>query len=119
MHSNYRLPLTRHRLVFVVLFATNAQERVRTCHQPAWLHLADRMRAIALGLCTAVHWIANFVVSLLFPQLAQSVGLGWIYGGFAFFALVSFLFVRTLVPETKGMELEQMQGDTARTLAQV
>jgi SP family sugar:H+ symporter-like MFS transporter len=98
--------------LFVVCFAA-------TWGPIMWVMLGEmfpnRMRAIALGLCTAVNWIANFIVSLLFPQLAQSVGLGWIYGGFAFFALVSFIFVRTLVPETKGMELEDMQGDTNRS----
>lgn len=98
--------------VFVVCFAA-------TWGPIMWVMLGEmfpnRMRAIALGLCTAVNWIANFVVSLLFPALTETVGLAWIYGGFAFFALLSFIFVRTLVPETKGMELEEMQGNTART----
>jgi MFS family permease len=98
--------------LFVVCFAA-------TWGPIMWVMLGEmfpnRMRAIALGLCTAVNWIANFVISLLFPQLAQTVGLGWIYGGFAFFALLSLVFVKTLVPETKGMELEDMQGNTNRT----
>ena len=98
--------------LFVICFAA-------TWGPIMWVMLGEmfpnRMRAFALGICTAVNWIANFVVSLLFPQLAKSVGLGWIYGGFAFFALLSFLFVKRLVPETKGMELEEMQGNTNRT----
>jgi hypothetical protein len=53
------------------------------------------------------------VVSLVFPKLAQTVGLGWIYGGFAFFR-PGVLRLRPQ-PETKGMLLEEMQGDTART----
>ncbi|MGO1974080.1 MAG: sugar porter family MFS transporter [Propionibacteriaceae bacterium] len=98
--------------LFVVCFAA-------TWGPIMWVMLGEmfpnRMRAIALGLCTAVNWMANFVVSLLFPALTEWVGLAWIYGGFAFFALLSFIFVRTLVPETKGMELEEMQGNTARS----
>jgi SP family sugar:H+ symporter-like MFS transporter len=98
--------------LFVICFAA-------TWGPIMWVMLGEmfpnRMRAVALGLCTAVNWIANFAVSLLFPALARSVGLGWIYGGFAFFALASFVFVRSLVPETKGMELEDMQGSTNRT----
>jgi MFS family permease len=101
--------------LFVVCFAA-------TWGPIMWVMLGEmfpnRMRAIALGLCTAVNWMANFVVALLFPQLAESIGLGWIYGGFAFFALLSFLFVKRLVPETKGMELEEMMGDTNRTREQ-
>lgn len=98
--------------LFVVSFAA-------TWGPIMWVMLGEmflnQMRAIALGLCTAVNWIANFVVSLLFPPLTESVGLGWIYGGFAFFTLLSLIFVKTLVPETKGMELEEMQGSTNRT----
>ncbi len=100
--------------LFVVCFAA-------TWGPIMWVMLGEmfpnKMRAIALGLCTAVNWIANFVVSLVFPALAKSIGLGWIYGGFAFFAAVSFVFVRSLVPETKGMELEEMEGRTNRTRA--
>ena len=102
--------------LFVICFAA-------TWGPIMWVMLGEmfpnRMRAIALGLCTAVNWLANFAVSLLFPALAGSIGLGWIYGGFAFFAAVSFVFVRSLVPETKGMELEDMQGDTNRTRTEV
>jgi SP family sugar:H+ symporter-like MFS transporter len=32
------------------------------------------------------------------------------YTGYAFFAAVSFFFVRAMVNETKGRELEEMEG---------
>lgn len=62
----------------------------------------------ALGISTAANWIANFTVTLSFPPLTRSVGLWFLYGLFAFFALLSFFFVRSKVRETKGMELEEM-----------
>jgi MFS transporter, SP family, sugar:H+ symporter len=34
------------------------------------------------------------------------VGLGWVYGAFAMFAVLSFWFVQALLPEVSGLELE-------------
>ena len=41
---------------------------------------------------------------------AESPGLAVTYVGYSFFAVVSFFFVRALVHETRGRELEDMQG---------
>lgn len=77
-----------------------------------WVMLGEmfpnNMRAYALGISTAANWIANFTVTLAFPPLTRSVGLWFLYGLFAFFALLSYFFVRSKVRETKGMELEEM-----------
>ena len=79
-----------------------------------WVMLGEmfpnRMRAMALGIGTAANWIANFAVTLAFPPLTSSVGLWVIYAGFALFAALSFLFVKSNIRETKGMELEDMLG---------
>ncbi|GGG00502.1 MFS transporter [Rhodococcoides trifolii] len=93
--------------LFVVFFAS-------TWGPVMWVLLGEmfpnRMRAMALGIGTAANWIANFVISLLFPSLTEMVGLSIVYGGFAFFAAVSFFFVKRNIPETKGMELEDMKA---------
>ena len=44
---------------------------------------------------------------MTFPTLAAA-GLELAYGLYAFFALLSFLFVWRMVKETKGKELEDM-----------
>ena len=44
------------------------------------------------------------------PVMAASLGLVVTYGFYALSALVSFFFVRAMVHETKGVELENMQG---------
>jgi hypothetical protein len=38
--------------------------------------------------------------------MSEAVGLGFVYAGFAFFAILSFWFVFALLPEVKGLELE-------------
>jgi MFS transporter, SP family, sugar:H+ symporter len=68
----------------------------------------NRIRAIALAVCAAVQWVANFGVSTTFPPLLESFGLGTAYGLYATAAAMSLFFVWFLVKETKGIELEQM-----------
>jgi sugar porter (SP) family MFS transporter len=89
--------------LFVIAFAA-------TWGPVMWVVLGEvfpnKMRGLALGVATAFNWIFNFLVTLLFPMLSQSIGLGYVYGGFAFFAALSFWFVKALLPEAKGLELE-------------
>jgi len=66
----------------------------------------NRIRARALGLAAAAQWIANFLVTVSFPPLAE-VSLVLTYGLYALFAALSFVFVLRLVPETNGMSLEE------------
>ena len=67
----------------------------------------NRIRGTALGLAAAAQWLANFVISTTFPALAE-IGLSFAYGFYTTFALLSFVFVLRLVPETKGRQLEDM-----------
>ncbi|WP_232715425.1 sugar porter family MFS transporter [Gordonia metallireducens] len=93
--------------LFVVAFAA-------TWGPVMWVMLGEmfpnRIRGVALGVCTAVNWLANFTISMLFPPMTEAVGLGIIYGFFAFCAAASFLYVFRKVEETKGLELEDMDS---------
>ncbi|WP_265521646.1 sugar porter family MFS transporter [Oerskovia flava] len=70
----------------------------------------NRIRASALAVAAAAQWIANFAVSTTFPALSD-LGLTFAYGLYAFFALLSFFFVFSKIPETRGQELEDMRDD--------
>ena len=67
----------------------------------------NHIRAAALGLAASLQWVANFVVSTTFPTL-KTLGLGYAYGLYTVAAMLSLVFVITLVRETKGRELESM-----------
>jgi sugar porter (SP) family MFS transporter len=67
------------------------------------------LRAAALSVAAAAQWIANFLITVSFPALAD-VGLTLAYGLYAAFALISFFFVYRAISETKGMELEEMKA---------
>lgn len=79
-----------------------------------WVMLGEmfpnQMRGSALAIAGAAQWLANFLVSSSFPWLAKNLGLPVTYGAYTAFAVLAFLFVRSSVRETKGMELEAMQG---------
>ena len=79
-----------------------------------WVMLGEmfpnQMRGSALAVAGAAQWLANFAVSSSFPWLSKNVGLPVTYGAYTVFAVISFFFVRWYVRETKGVELEAMQG---------
>jgi SP family sugar:H+ symporter-like MFS transporter len=68
----------------------------------------NKIRAAALSLAAGIQWIANFAVSITFPPLLKSFGLGSAYGLYTIASAISIFFVIFLVRETKGKELEQM-----------
>ena len=77
------------------------------------LPLAGRfvtLRGAGLAVSGFAQWIANAVVSVSFPSLVVWPGLAVAYVGYAVFAAISFFFVRAMVNETKGRELEDMVG---------
>ena len=67
----------------------------------------NQIRGTALGLAAAAQWLANFGISMSFPKMAE-LGLWFAYGFYTVFALLSLAFVLRFVPETKGVELEDM-----------
>ena len=71
----------------------------------------NRLRAAALGLAAAAQWAANWLITVSFPQLRNHLGLA--YGFYALCAALSLVFVWTWVRETKGVALEDMQGEVA------
>jgi len=79
-----------------------------------WVMLGEmfpnQIRGSGLAVSGFAQWFANAGVSVTFPTLAISPGLCPTYIGYSFFALLSFIFVRQLVQETRGRELEEMRG---------
>lgn len=79
-----------------------------------WVMLGEmfpnQIRGSGLAVAGFAQWIANAAISVSFPALAVSPGLVLTYTGYALFAAISFVFVRAMVHETKGRELEDMVG---------
>jgi SP family sugar:H+ symporter-like MFS transporter len=79
-----------------------------------WVMLGEmfpnQIRGSALAVCGAAQWIANFLVSVSFPLLAETIGLPVTYGFYAACAFLAIVFVVRYVQETRGTELEDMVG---------
>ncbi len=69
----------------------------------------NRIRAAALGVAAMAQWLANFAITLTFPPMLSAFGAAIPYLLYAIFAALSFVFVLGKVPETKGVELEDME----------
>ena len=66
-------------------------------------------RAAGTALGSATHWICAAGMTSLFPIVVGSVETGYIFGFFCFMMVLQLLWVKFLVPETKGITLEDMQ----------
>lgn len=69
------------------------------------------VRGAGVGVATMALWLANFIVSLLFPILLDSVGVGWLFGGFAAMCLIAVVFTAARLTETTGRSLESIETD--------
>lgn len=70
----------------------------------------NQIRGAALSLAGLSQWVSNFLVTMTFPVLLGTIGLGGAYGIYAFFALIAAFYSWKFVSETKGKTLEQMDG---------
>lgn len=79
-----------------------------------WVMLGEmfpnQIRGSGLAVSGFAQWTANFGITMTFPIMLVSVGLMGAYGFYAVCALISFFFVRAMVRETRGRELEEMTG---------
>lgn len=80
-----------------------------------WVMLGEmfpnKIRGAALAVCGILHWSSNFLITMSFPILLASIGLGMSYGIYAACGIIAFFFVKSLVSETKGRSLEEMSRD--------
>lgn len=67
------------------------------------------VRGSALGIAVGTLWLANALVSVIFPPLMATVGGAGTYAIFAAINFLSFLFYWKVVPETKFHSLEELE----------
>ena len=79
-----------------------------------WVMLGEmfpnQIRGSGLAVAGAAQWTSNFLITVTFPILLASIGLAGAYGIYTVAAVISVFFVLKYVYETKGRELEQMEG---------
>ena len=79
-----------------------------------WVMLGEmfpnQIRGTGLAVSGLAQWGSNFGITITFPVLLGSIGLAGAYGFYTVCAIISIFFVINMVHETRGIELEDMQG---------
>ncbi|MDH5824520.1 sugar porter family MFS transporter [Luteimonas sp. RD2P54] len=79
-----------------------------------WVMLGEmfpnQIRGSGLAVAGLFQWGSNFAITMTFPVMLAGIGLAATYGFYALAAFVSIFFVLRFVHETRGRELEQMEG---------
>jgi MFS transporter, SP family, sugar:H+ symporter len=96
---------------FIVSFAA-------TWGPVVWVMLPEVLplgaRGAAMGVAVFANWAANFAVSQTFPVMLDGWGPAPVFLGYAVMGVLAFIFVKALVPETKGRSLEEIEASLQR-----
>lgn len=80
----------------------------------AWILVAEvfplQVRVRGVAAATLGSGASNFVVSLTFLSIIQTAGNATTFAIYGLFCILTLLFVRFVVPETKGRELESISA---------
>jgi MFS transporter, SP family, arabinose:H+ symporter len=78
-----------------------------------WVFISEifpnNIRSWGNSLGSSTHWVFAALIAGNFPVLAKWLGQGTIFAFFAFMMLFQLLFVWKMMPETKGVSLEDLE----------
>ena len=77
-----------------------------------WVFISEifpnHLRGSGQSFGSSVHWILAAIIPSLVPVLFTSIGAGTVFAIFAFMMILQLLFVAFIMPETKGVSLEEL-----------
>jgi len=80
-----------------------------------WVFISEifpnRHRAEGQSLGSFTHWIFAALLTTFFPKMVSSLPPGYVFSFFAGMMCLQLLWVRTMVPETKNVPLEELQKE--------
>ncbi|WP_286807598.1 MULTISPECIES: sugar porter family MFS transporter [unclassified Marinimicrobium] len=78
-----------------------------------WVFIAEifpnSVRGYGMSLGSGTHWVFAALVAFSFPYFAGTLGGAPLFAFFAVMMVLQLLFVRYLMPETKGVSLEDLE----------
>ncbi|MFY9948097.1 MAG: sugar porter family MFS transporter [Candidatus Sulfotelmatobacter sp.] len=78
-----------------------------------WVFISEifpnRHRAEGQTLGSFTHWIFAALLTTFFPKMVSAFQPGYVFAFFAGMMVLQLIWVKTMVPETKGVPLEQIQ----------
>lgn len=95
-------------LIIVCLFVFAKQSGTVT-----WVLVSElfpaKVRGISMGMAVGALWIANGIVAIVFPIMMEQLGGALTYLIFAAVNVLSLIFYKKFVPETKHDSLEELE----------
>jgi MFS transporter, SP family, arabinose:H+ symporter len=83
-----------------------------------WVFISEifpnRARAEGQALGSATHWVFAALLTTLFPMMVEALPAHFIFLLFCFMMVLQLIWVKVMVPETKGVSLEEIQRQFAR-----
>ena len=77
-----------------------------------WVYISEifpnHLRNSGQSFGVSVHWVLAAIIPSLVPLLFASIGPGVVFSIFAGFMVLQLLFVHFMMPETKGISLEEL-----------
>ncbi len=77
-----------------------------------WVFISEvfpnHLRGSGQAFGSSVHWVLAAVIPSLVPVLFATIGAGTVFAIFAFMMVLQLLFVAFMMPETKGVPLEEL-----------
>jgi MFS transporter, SP family, arabinose:H+ symporter len=78
-----------------------------------WVFIAeifpDKYRAEGQSLGSFTHWIFAALLTTFFPKMVSAFAPGWVFVFFCGMMVLQLVWVRLMVPETKGIPLEDIE----------
>lgn len=113
MGAAYYFNITGMVLLIIVVMAIACY--AMTLATAMWVIISEifpnRVRGVAMSVCTFSMWAACFILTYSFPMLNSSLGAAgtfWLYG---VICLAGGVFVVFYLPETKGKSLEELEKE--------
>lgn len=79
-----------------------------------WLMISEifplRLRGRGLSIAVLVNFASNALVTFAFSPLQSLIGTGMLFVVFGVIALLSLVFIYFIIPETKGLTLEEIEA---------
>ena len=83
-----------------------------------WVFISEifpnHLRGSGQAFGSSVHWVLAWIIPSSIPVLISWIGPGPVFGIFAFMMVLQLLFVHLMMPETKGIPLEELSATLSR-----
>ena len=77
-----------------------------------WVYISEifpnNIRSYGQSFGISTHWVLAAIIPSLIPYLFGSIGPGIVFGFFAFMMVLQLIFTHFIMPETKGVSLEDL-----------